>query len=67
MEEKRIKVVKTWPKPPLVREIGEFLNFANFYRRFIKNFSTIAALHTLMLQTTGKDKLSTQTGRSEMN
>ncbi len=33
-----------------------FLGFANLYKKFIKNFSRIATLLTLMLQTTGKIK-----------
>ncbi len=49
MEKKRIKAVKTWPKPKSVRDIQMFLGFANFYRRFIRNFSRIAAPFTSML------------------
>ncbi len=37
-----------------------FLDFANFYRRFIKNFSRIAAPLTSMLQTTGNNDLGAQ-------
>ncbi len=43
MEEERIEVVKAWPEPQSVRDIQVFFGFANFYRRFIKNFSKIAA------------------------
>ncbi len=43
MEEKRIEVVKDWPESQSVRDIQVFLGFANFYRRFIRNFSRIAA------------------------
>ena len=35
MEDKRIEAVKNWPKPKLMRNIQVFLEFANFYRRFI--------------------------------
>ena len=52
MEEERIKVVKTWPKPQSVRDIQVFIGFANFYRRFIKGFSKIVASLTSMLKTT---------------
>ena len=54
MKEKRIEVVKDWPKLQLVRDIQVFLGFANFYRRFIRNFSKIAALFTLIFWTKNK-------------
>ena len=47
-------MVKIWPKPQSVQNIQLFLGFANFYKRFIKNFSRIATLLTLILQTTDK-------------
>lgn len=42
MDKEKIVVVKTWPELQLVRDIQVFLDFANFYRKFIKNFSRIA-------------------------
>ena len=53
MEEKRIDAVKKWPEFELVQDIQVFINFANFYQRFIKSFSRIAAPLTAMLKTTG--------------
>ncbi len=44
-----------------------FLGFANFYQRFIQNFSKIAASLTLMLQTTSDEILSIQTTENEKN
>ncbi len=52
MEEGRIKGVRDWPKPRLLRDIQVFLGFANFYRRFIQGFSRLAAPLTSMLKTT---------------
>ncbi len=52
MEEKKIKAVKTWPETQSVKDFQVFLGFANFYRRFIKNFSKIASPLTSMLRTT---------------
>ena len=46
MKEDRIQAVKNWPKLKSLREIQVFLGFANFYRRFIKGFSRLAALLT---------------------
>ncbi len=37
-----------------------FLGFTNFYRRFIQNFSKIAALLTSILQITDNEALNTQ-------
>ena len=53
-EEERIKAVKTWPEPKSVRDMRVFLDFANFYGRFIKNFSRIATPLTSMLRTTSE-------------
>ena len=42
MEEEKIKAVKEWKTPTNVKEVESFLRFANFYKRFIKNFSHTA-------------------------
>ncbi len=54
MEEEKIEAVKDWPKPQSVRDILMFLDFVNFYRKFIRNLIRIAAPLTSMLQTTNK-------------
>ncbi len=54
MEEKKIEAVRDWPEPQSVRDIQVFLGFANFYRRFIRNFSRIAAPLTSILRTTNE-------------
>ena len=41
-----------------VRDIQVFIGFANFYQRFIRGFSKIATLLTLMLKTTGLSEKS---------
>jgi len=46
MTDQKIKEVKNWPVPRKVKDIQEFLEFANFYRRFIKGFSKVAYLLT---------------------
>ena len=43
IKEKKIKVAKNWPDLQSIRDIWVFLGFANFYKRFIKNFNRIAA------------------------
>lgn len=54
----RIEAVKNWPELKMVKHIQVFLCFADFYRRFIKDFSRIAVPLTLMLQITNDKKLS---------
>ena len=51
MEEERIDAIKAWPGLKLVWDIQVFIEFANFYWRFIQGFSKIAAPLTSMLKT----------------
>ena len=51
MEKKKIDAIKAWPETKSVQDIQMFIEFANFYRRFIQGFSKIAAPLTLMLKT----------------
>ena len=50
MNEKKVETIKTWKPPTSVREVQIFIGFANFYRRFIKNFSDICMLITNLLK-----------------
>ncbi|KAI2647858.1 Transposon Tf2-9 polyprotein [Labeo rohita] len=50
MDPSKIQAVTEWPQPSTVKELQRFLGFANFYRRFIRNYSTIAAPLTSLLK-----------------
>ena len=40
---KKIKAVTDWEIPKNVRHVQSFLGFANFYRRFIRDYSSSAS------------------------
>ena len=63
MEPERIESIKNWPEPQSIREIQVFIGFANFYRRFIRNFSAIAGPLTSMLKTGPGSRSSKPTKR----
>ncbi|KAI3356920.1 hypothetical protein L3Q82_003348 [Scortum barcoo] len=48
----KIKAVENWPTPSTRKKLQQFLGFANFYRRFIRNYSKVAAPLTCLTSTT---------------
>jgi len=42
MEKGKVKGVLGWPVPKTVKDIKKFLGLANYYRRFIKDFTQVA-------------------------
>jgi hypothetical protein len=42
MDPAKVKTVIDWQTPSCVKDVQAFLGFANFYRRFIKGFSSLA-------------------------
>lgn len=43
MDPSKVQTIQEWKPPSNVRGVQSFLGFANFYRRFIKMYSEIAA------------------------
>ena len=41
MDTAKVQVIQDWPEPRKVKDIQSFLGFANFYRRFIHEYSDI--------------------------
>ena len=41
MSNNKIKIIQDWLEPKKVKDIQSFLDFANFYRQFIFNYSDI--------------------------
>jgi hypothetical protein len=42
MDKVKVQGILDWPTPQKVKDVQAFLGFANFYRRFVENFSEIA-------------------------
>jgi hypothetical protein len=41
MAQDKVQTIRDWPEPRKVKDVQSFLGFANFYRRFIYNYSDI--------------------------
>ncbi|KAI2647957.1 Transposon Tf2-9 polyprotein [Labeo rohita] len=54
MEQSKVSVVSQWKEPISIKDLQRFLGFANFYRRFIKNFSLLTTPRTALLKGTKK-------------
>ncbi|KAL0199986.1 hypothetical protein M9458_003173, partial [Cirrhinus mrigala] len=57
MDDNKVSAVLQWPRPQAIKDLQRFLGFANFYRRFIRGFSQMAAPLTSLTRN-GSNKLA---------
>ena len=61
----KIEKVEQWPLPKNVDDVRQFLGFAGYYRRFVKDFSKLAKpMNDLLAGTPGKKQDRKKRGRS---
>ncbi len=55
MDERKVRAVLDWLQPATLKELQRFLGFAHFYRRFIRDFSSVASPLTYMMKINSLD------------
>ena len=60
MSNKKVESILSWNAPRSVKDVHIFIGFANFYLRFIENFSKVCKPIMDMLKTKGDKKLWSQ-------
>lgn len=60
---RKVEAIKHWPRLKTVHDVRSFLGLANYYRRFVPHFSTVAA--PLSRLTSGRASVTLQWGDEE--
>lgn len=55
MDQKKVDAIVNWHTPRHVKDVQSFLGFANFYRRFVADYSKIAAPLSSMTKNSNSD------------
>jgi len=63
MSQEKVEAVLSWEEPKSLRETQSFLGFANFYRRFIKDYSRVARPLTELTKKTEKWSWNSEAGK----
>ncbi|KAK3540866.1 hypothetical protein QTP86_002432 [Hemibagrus guttatus] len=50
MDKRKVAAIRDWPLPTIIKELQRFLGFANFYRRFIRGYSSLTSPLTNLLR-----------------
>ena len=64
VDEEKVKAIKEWPTPKSITEVRSFHGLANFYQRFVKDFSTLAAPFTEIVIKSVGFKWGSEQGRA---
>ena len=65
IDPERVQAIQEWPEPRTVREIRIFIGFINYYRRFVKHFSRLAAPLNLLTKKLPNEARKGQKMRNE--